>query len=274
MDAMESRDFQFACTATLTANEGRERLASRSFSAADTAADWALTTAERLKTALGTGLYGQVEVALGITIEGRLAEDPEARSTLVFSGTLAEAAGNLAAHVREFEATTIPKLRERAANRRKSKRAGILRKVGLVAGIALFGALVFVVYRFVPPILDPERAAEEILSGPPPEVAGRWALGQTTGNCETNFVEFAAGRYEAVVAGNRQRFAAAYSMSSSTSMRVEYAEGGIRLAQIFRIGPDAGRMSIAGVESSVAEIETAARRAVGTWLTKCPDKAR
>ncbi len=271
---MESRDFQFVCTATLTASEGRERLASRSFAAVDTAADWALTTAGRLKTALGSGAYGQVEVALGIAIEGRLAEDPDARSTLVFSGTLAEAAENLAARVREFETTTIPKLRERAETRRKSKRAGILRKLGLVAGVALFGALVFVVYRFVPPILDPERAAEEILARPPPEVTGRWALGQTTGNCETNFVEFAAGRYEAVVAGSRQRFAAAYSMSSSTSMRVEYAEGGIRLAQIFRLGPEAGRMSIAGVESSVPEIETAARRAIGTWLTKCPEKAR
>ncbi|MBL8834138.1 MAG: hypothetical protein JNL71_17230, partial [Rhodospirillales bacterium] len=85
---MDSKDFQFACTATLTANEGRERLASRSFSAVDTAADWAMTTAGRLKTALGTSMYGQVEVALGIAIEGRLAEDPEARSTLVFSGTL------------------------------------------------------------------------------------------------------------------------------------------------------------------------------------------
>jgi hypothetical protein len=33
-------------------------------------------------------------------------------------------------------------------------------------------------------------------------------------------------------------------------------------------------MSIAGVESSVPEIEAAARRAIGTWLTKCPEQAR
>jgi hypothetical protein len=96
MDEMQSRDFQFACTATLTANEGRERLASRSFSAVDTAADWALATAGRLKEALGKGPYGQVELALGIAIEGRLADDPEARTTLVFSGTLAHATDTLA----------------------------------------------------------------------------------------------------------------------------------------------------------------------------------
>jgi hypothetical protein len=274
MDEMESRDFQFACTATLTANDGRERLATRSFGAVDTAADWALTTAGRLKEALGNGPYGQVELALGISIEGRLANDPDARPTLVFSGTLAHATDTLAAHVRSFEADTIPKLQAQAAARRKAKRAGILRKLGLFAGIAVFIGLVFVVYRFVPPILDPERAAEEILSRPPPEVAGRWSLGQTTANCETNFVEFAAGRYEAVVAGNRQRFAAAYSQPAAATMRVEYAEGGIRLAQIFRLGPDQGRMSIAGVESSVPEIEAAARRAIGTWLTKCTEMPR
>ncbi|MBI3505865.1 MAG: hypothetical protein HY059_13570 [Proteobacteria bacterium] len=270
---MESRDFLFACTATLTANEGRERLASRSFAAVDVAGDWALTTAARLKQALG-GSYGQVEVALGIVIEGRLHDDPDGRMSVVFSGTLAEASEKLASQIRHFESETIPRLRANAAERRKSKRGAILRKSGLVAGVALFAGLVLVVYRYVPPILDPERAAEEILARPPPEVAGRWALGQTTANCETNYVEFAARRYEAVVGGNRQRFAAAYSQSSDSSMRVEYAEGGIKLAQIFRLGPEPGRMSIAGVESSIPEIENAARRAIGTWLTKCPDTAR
>ncbi len=271
---MESRDFLFACTATLTANEGRERLASRSFAAVDAAGDWALTTAARLKDALGRGAYGQVELALGIVIEGRLADDPDARSSVVFAGTLAEATEKLAGQIRHFESETIPRLHAQAAERRKSKRASVLRKFGGIAGVAAFVGLVFVVYRFVPPILDPERAAEEILSAPPPGVAGRWALGQTNANCETNYVEFAARRYEAVVSGNRQRFAAAYSQSSETSMRVEYAEGGIKLAQVFRLGPEPGRMSIASVESSIPEIENAAKRAVGTWLTKCPDPAR
>jgi len=124
----------------------------------------------------------------------------------------------------------------------------------------------------VPPILDPERAAEEILARPPPDLVGRWALGANVANCETNYVEFAAGRYEAMVGGNRQRFAAAYSRPSEDSMRVEYAEGGIRLAQVFRRQPDTGRLTIASVESSLAEIENAARRAIGTQLTKCPEK--
>jgi hypothetical protein len=271
---MDPRDILFACTATLTADEGRQKLAERSFAAVDAAADWTLKTAGALKSALGTEKFAQVEAELEIAIEGRLADDPEARTTLVFRGTLAHAADTLAAHVRHFETETIPKLRARSAERRRAGRAKLLRRLGLVAGVAAFVGSVFVVYKFVPPILDPELAAEAILSGPPDGVAGRWALGQTTANCESNYVEFAKARYEAVVAGGRQRFAAAYSMSSNSSMRVEYAEGGIKLAQIFRLGPEPGRMSISGVESSVPEIEAAARRAVGTWLTKCPEPAR
>ena len=274
MGAMESRDFQFACTATLTAGEGRERLASRNFGAVDIAADWALATAGRQKDAQGTGPYGQVENTLGIAIEGRLIDDPDARITTVFSGTLAEAIEILPSRVRHFEAETIPKLRSNAEQRRRLKRTGLLRVAWFGVGIAVFVGLVFVVYRFVPPILDPERAAEEILARPPPAVAGRWALGQTTANCDSNYVEFKAGRYEAFVSGSRQQFAAAYSQPGNTTMRVEYAEGGIRLAQIFRLGPEPGRMSISGVESSVPEIEAAARRAIGTWLTKCPEMAK
>jgi hypothetical protein len=271
---MDSRDFRFACTATLTADEGRQKLAARSFAAVDAAADWTLKTAGALKAALGPDRFAQVDASVGVVIEGRLADDPDARTTLVFQGTLAHAMDTLAAHVRHFETETIPKLQARAAERRRAGRAGILRKLGLVAGVAAFVGSVFAVYKFVPPILDPELAAEAILSGPPEGVAGRWALGQTTANCDSNYVEFAKARYEAVVAGGRQRFAAAYSMSSNTSMRVEYAEGGIKLAQIFRLGPDPGRMSISAVESSVPEIEAAARRAVGTWLTKCPEAGR
>lgn len=268
---MKSGEPDFLCTATLTANEGRERLATRSFTTADTAADWSLATAGRLKAALGAA-YGQIEQNLGIVIEGRLAGEPMARATLVFEGTLAEANAGLARQLEHFHAETLPRLRANAVERRRAKRTVVARFAGLFLAVVAFGGIVYTVYRYVPPILDPERAAEEILARPPPDLVGRWALGLNPANCQSNYVEFAAGRYEAMVGGNRQRFAAAYSQPSDDSMRVEYAEGGIRLAQVFRRQPETGRLTIVAVESSMPEIEAAARRAVGTVLTKCADR--
>jgi hypothetical protein len=268
---MKAREQEFLCTATLTANDGRERLAARSFGTPDTAVDWALATASRLRKALGAA-YGQVEQGLGIVIEGRLAGEPMSRATILFEGTLGEAATGLARQLEHFHAETLPRLRANALERKRARRTVVVRFAGLFLAIVAFAGVVYTVYRFVPPILDPERAAEEILARPPPDLVGRWALGGNLANCETNYVEFAAGRYEAMVGGNRQRFAAAYSQPSDDSMRVEYAEGGIRLAQVFRRSPDTGRLTIVAVESSLAEIETAARRAVGTQLAKCPER--
>ncbi|MBI1245478.1 MAG: hypothetical protein GC202_10770 [Alphaproteobacteria bacterium] len=267
---MKSGEPEFHCTATLTANEGRERLATRSFSAVDTAADWAMATAGRLKTALG-GAYGQVEQSLGIVIEGRLSSEQQGRATVVFQGTLAEAEAGLAGQIEHFRSILLPRIRANATERQRAKRSKATRTVGLFAGVAAFAAVAYGVYLYVPPFLDPDRAAEAILSRPPADVVGRWALGRNAANCETNYVEFAAGRYEAMVGGNRQRFAAAYSQPSDDSMRVEYAEGGIRLAQVFKRSAETGRLTIVSVQSSMAEIENAAKRAVGTQLTKCPE---
>ena len=268
---MKAREPEFLCTATLTASEGGERLSTRSFTGADVAAEWALATAGRLKAALGPA-FGQVEQNLGIVIEGRLAGEPMARATVVFDGTLAEAGVGLKRQLEHFHAETLPRLRANVRERARARRTVVARFAGLLLAIVAFGGIVYTVYRFVPPILDPERAAEEILARPPPDLVGRWALGTSPANCESNYVEFAAGRYEAMVGGNRQRFAAAYSRPTDDTMRVEYAEGGIRLAQIFRRAAETGRLTIVGVESSMAEIEAAARRAVGTQLTRCPER--
>ena len=257
----------FLCRATLTVGNGQERLATRNFVAVDEAADWALLTAQRLKLALGAQAYDKIDDALAIDIGGHIAGDPAAARLVVFSGSLAAATAGLADRVRAFEQSELPKFRlEVAARIAAAKRRKILIAA---AGAGTLAAAVIAVALF-PPILDPERAAEAILSGPPANLAGRWAIGNPATNCQTNYVEFDRRRYEAVVGTNRQSFAAAYSQPTPDTMRVEYAQGGIRLVQTFRLSPENGRLVIASVESSEPEIQAAARRAVGTALTKCP----
>jgi len=122
----------------------------------------------------------------------------------------------------------------------------------------------------LPPILDSETAAEAVFARPPPGIDGRWAIGNPATNCETNYVEFQPRRYEAVVAGNRQSFDAAYSRPTPETMRIDYGQGQIRIAQTFRLPGENGRMTIANVEASEPTIQNAARRAIGTVLQKCP----
>jgi hypothetical protein len=260
----------FLCRATLTVGNGQERLATRNFVAVDEAADWALLTAQRLKLALGAQAYDKIDDALAIDIGGHIPGDPISARRIVFTGSLAAATAGLADRVRVFERDELPQFRREVASRIAVYRR---RKYWIAAGGAGALAAAVIAVLLFPPILDPERAAEAILSGPPPALAGRWALGNPATNCQTNFVEFSARRYEAVVGASRQNFAAAYSQPTPDTMRVEYAQGGIRLIQTFRLPGENGRMVIANVESSDPEIAAAARRAIGTVLTKCPSTA-
>lgn len=257
----------FLCRATLTVGAGKERLATRNFVAVDEAADWALLTAQRLKLALGAQAYEKIDDALVIDIGGHVAGDPISARRVVFAGSLAAATAELTERVRAFERDELPQFRKEVAARIAASRR---RKYWIAAGGAGTLAAAVVAVLLFPPILDPERAAEAILSAPPPALAGRWALGNPAANCQTNYVEFSARRYEAVVGASRQNFAAAYSQPTPDTMRVEYAQGGIRLIQTFRLPGENGRMVIANVESSDPEIAVAASRAIGTALTKCP----
>jgi hypothetical protein len=264
---MDKKDHRFACRATLSAKGGQERLATRAFAAIDEAADWALVTAQKLKAALGAESFGKIDDAIEIEISGQVPGDPEAKKTVIFAGTIAAATAQLSERVRAFESTELPQLQAESAKRAAARRK---RKILAIGGGAALLAIAAGTVAVMPPILDPEVAADKILSAPPPGIAGRWALGNGVANCETNFVEFDRRRYDAVVGASKQSFAAGYSQPTPDTMRVEYAQGGIKLIQTFRLTGEPGRMIIASIESSEAEIQNAARRAVGTLLSKCP----
>jgi len=202
-----------------------------------------------------------------IEIRGHVADDPRSEQLLVFAGSLSVASATLAESIAAFERQTLRQFRIELAKR--AARRARQRYWMAAAGAGVLAAAVIGVW-LMPPILDPERVAEEILSGPPAKIAGRWAIGDPATNCETNYIEFSRRRYEAVVATRRQNFVAAYAQPSPDTMRVEYAQGGIRLAQFFRLSPQTGLLTIVNVESSEPEIRAAARGAIGTSLAKCP----
>ena len=264
---MKTRNDKFLCRATLAVSTSDETLARKHFVSASDAADWALLTAQHMKLSLGPSAYDKIDDELTIEIGGHFADDPTLERLTVFVGSLATASAQLAKSVAEFEQDKLPKLRievaKRAASRAKRRYWVAAMGAGTLA-VAVIGVLL------VPPILDPERVAEAILSGPPPAFAGRWAIGDPAANCQTNFIDLSRRRYEAVVGSSRQSFVAAYSQTSSDVLRVEYAQGGIKLAQLFRLSPQTGLLTIVNVESSEPEIATAARRVIGTVLTKCP----
>lgn len=258
---------RFFCRATLAIGKSQEILATRNFPSASEAADWALLTAQHLKLSLGASAYGKIDEALAIEIHGHVADDPQAAQHVVFAGSLSLASAKLADSVAAFEREMLPKFRAEAASRIASnaKRRYWLAAAGVgTLALAVIGVLL------VPPILDPERVAEALLSGPPAQMSGRWAIGDPKTNCQTNYIEFDRRHYGAAIGANRQSFTAAYTQPTPDTMRVEYAQGGIRLAQIFRLSPQTGLMTIVNVESSEPEIQAAARKAIGTVLTKCP----
>jgi hypothetical protein len=257
----------FSCRATLAIGKSQENLATRHFPSASEAADWALLTAQQLKLSLGASAYDKIDDELVIEIRGHVADDPKSEQLLVFAGSLSVASAKLAESVVAFERHTLPQFRLDVGKR--AARIARRRYWTAAAGAGILVAAVVGVW-LMPPILDPERVAEEMLSGPPPKIAGRWAIGDPATNCETNYIEFSRRRYEAVVGTRRQNFVAAYAQPSPDTMRVEYAQGGIRLAQMFRLSPQTGLLTIVSVESSEPEIRAAARAAIGTTLAKCP----
>jgi hypothetical protein len=263
-------DLKFVCRATLSLGNGQERLATRNFAAADAAVDWALVTAQRLRMALGTASFGKVGGAIDIHIVGHVPGDPAAEKVTVFAGALGTADDSLALRAKAFERDELPLLFRAVAARIAAKRR---RKYAVVAAIAAAATLAVVFVALLPPILDAEQRAEAILSGPPADIQGRWAIGNPAANCDTNYVEFERRRYTAVIGANRQSFDAAYSQPTPATMRIEYGQGGVRLVQTFGLPGENGRMTIANIEASDPIIESAARRAIGTVLRKCPPPA-
>lgn len=265
--AMGNSKDRFFCRATLAIGKSQEILATRNFPSANEAADWALLTAQHLKLSLGAATYDKIDDELAIEIRGHVADDPNAAQQVVFAGSLSIASAKLADCVATFERETLPKLHVEAANRiasRARRRYWIAAAGAGTLAVAVIGVLL------VPPILDPERVAEALLSGPPAQMSGRWAIGDPKTNCQTNYIEFDRRHYGAMVGTNRQSFTAAYAQPTQDTMRVEYAQGGIRLVQIFRLSAQTGLMTIVNVESSEPEIQAAARNAIGTTLAKCP----
>lgn len=264
---MTASDLKFVCRATLSVGNGRERLATRNFAAADAAADWALVTAQRLRMALGTANFGKIGTAIEIHIVGHVPGDPAAERVTVFAGALGAADDSLSLRAQAFERDELPLLYRAVAARLAAKR----RRKYLVAGASFaVAALAVGLVILLPPILDSELQAEAILSGPPPDIDGRWAIGNPATNCEINYVEFERRRYTAVIGAARQSFDAAYSQPTPATMRIEYGQGGVRLAQTFALPGENGRMTIANIEASDPTIENTARRAIGTVLRKCP----
>lgn len=267
---MNASDLKFVARATLSVGNGQERLATRNFAAADAAADWALVTAQRLRMALGNANFGKVGAAIDIQIVGHVPGDPAAEKVTVFSGALGTADDSLALRVQAFERDELPLLFRAVAARIAAKR----RRKYIVGGASVaVAAIAVALVVLLPPILDSELQAEAIFSGPPPDIEGRWAIGNPATNCETNYVEFQRRRYTAVIGANRQSFDAAYSQPTPATMRIEYGQGGVRLAQTFGLPGENGRMTIANIEASDPTIENTARRAIGTVLRKCPPPA-
>ena len=264
---MDESDLKFVCRASLSVGNGQERLATRNFAAADAAADWALVTAQRVRLALGTASFGKVGAAIEIQIVGHVPGDPAGEKVTVFAGALGAADDSLSLRAQAFERDELPLLFRAVAARHSAKRR---RKFVVAAASVAIAALAVALVVLLPPILDSELQAEAIFSGPPADIEGRWAIGNPTTNCDTNYVVFERRRYTAVIGANRQSFDAAYSQPTQATMRIEYGQGGIKLAQTFGLPGENGRMTIANIEASDPTIENTARRAIGTVLRKCP----
>lgn len=253
---------------------GDTELAVKKFGPPDDAASWVLSTADRLRGALDSDLYTRIETQSHVEIMATVAEDGFRQQVPVFSGSLAAAVTGILPRVRDFEARSgefhQAAVKEQA--RLKFRRMAF-QGAAVFAGAATL-ATAYVFLRSLPPLFDIEAMSNRLLSAPHTHFAGSWNPASVTDPCEENRIEFSRGQVVFVAGGRPRVFNASFVSPNDWSMRFEYMDSGVQIAQMLRLAPDQASFQVLSVTASDPEVQTTVRRMAGIRFYRCSLQAK
>lgn len=249
---------------------GGEELAMRRFASPEEAASWILSTGSKLRSAVDSELMGKIAEKFMIDLSANAIEDGHSALLPIFVGSLKETEGKLLENVRNFESQTLVEFHAAAVkNAQARRRRRLVVRIAGAAAAALAIALVWVGLTKLPAAFDVEALGLRLLSGPPPSFAGAWRPVNATDGCDSSRIEFKRAQFDFAAAGRIRTYNAHYENPNTWTLNVEYSDGGVRVAQTFRLTEESGSLQLVSVSASDPEVQAAARRLVGVRFVRC-----
>ncbi|MBI3505525.1 MAG: hypothetical protein HY059_11845 [Proteobacteria bacterium] len=249
---------------------GGEELANRRFASPDEAASWILSTGAKLRSAIDGELMGKIAEKFMIDLAANAIEDGHSATLPIFVGSLKETEGKLLENVRNFESQTLVEFHAAAVKhgQARSKRRLVVRIAGTTAA-ALAIALAWVGLKKLPAAFDVEALGLQLLSGPPSNFAGAWRPANATDGCDSSRIEFKRAQFDFAAAGRIRTYNAYYDNPNTWTLNVEYSDGGVRVAQTYRLTEESGSLQLIAVTASDPDVQAAAKRLVGVRFVRC-----
>lgn len=248
---------------------GGEELALRRFHSPEDASTWLLSTAAKLRGAVDGELMDKIAERFAVDVVATVTEDEHTGKVKIFSGKLRDAEDHLREAVKTFETKGLAEFHETAVKAGHERRG---RKVLKHIVIAVLGALGiaggYYGIKMLPPLFDTDALGRRLLTAPPSKFAGAW---RPTGaeSCDAGRIDFQRAQFEMVAAGRPRGYPATFESPNDWTLRVEYTDGGVRIAQTYRLTEELGALQLVAVTASDPEIQTAARKLVGTRFVRC-----
>ncbi len=248
---------------------GGEELALRRFHTPEEACTWLLSTAAKLRGAVEGELMDKIADKFTVELVATVTEDQHTGKVTVFSGKLREAEDRMRDAVKAFETKGLAEFHQtavKAGQERRGKR--LIRQVVLavLGAFAVTGG--YYAIKLLPPLFDTDALGHRLLTAPPDKFAGAWRpLGAE--NCELGRIDFQRAKFEMLAAGRLRSYPATFENPNDWTARVEYTDGGVRIAQTYRLTEELGALQLVAVTASDPEIQSAARKLVGTRFVRC-----
>jgi hypothetical protein len=249
---------------------GGEELAARRFHSVDDAAAWLLSTGNRLKGAVDAQLFEKISDKFLVDVGATVNEDGYSEKINIFSGCLQDAQENLLKSIRTFEETVQGSFHvaaEKAVRERRGRRL-LWQISGAFAGAVLIAAGYYGL-RLLPPMFDTDIMSDRLLSAPSQAFVGTWRPTGAADGCNSSRITFQRGQFELLVSGRQRVLNARYETPNSSTLKVEYTDGNVRVTQTFRSVAEAGTIQLVAVNATDADVQAAASRLVGTRFARC-----
>jgi len=249
---------------------GGEELALRRFRTADEAATWLMSTGAKLRGAVDAELMDKIAEKFSVDVVATVVEDKHSGKVPIFSGRLRDAEDRLIGAVREFETKGLEAFHAQAveAGRAREKRRLLVRIGAVVAGAAAVTAGYFGI-KALPPMFDVDALGGRLISAPPASFAGAWRPSGSSDACEASRVEFVRGQFGMAVSGFLRSYNASFESPNAWTLRVEYTDAGVRIAQTYRLTEELASLQLVSASASDPDVQSALRRLVGTRFVRC-----
>ncbi|MBI1244171.1 MAG: hypothetical protein GC202_04120 [Alphaproteobacteria bacterium] len=248
---------------------GSEELALRRFHTPEEACTWLLSTAAKLRGAVDGELMDKIADKFAVELYATVTEDEHTGRVPVFSGKLRSAEDGLRDAVKAFETKGLADFHQVAVKAGHERRGRKLIKHVVISVLGAFGiAGGYYAIKMLPPIFDSDVQGLRLLTAPHAKFAGQWRPAGAE-NCEVSRIDFQRAKFEMLAAGRLRSYAATFESPNDWTLRVEYTDGNVRIAQTYRLTEELGAVQLVAVTANDPEVQAAARKLVGTRFVRC-----